>query len=190
MGKLLLTASFFFFTPLVLVSSILFFLFLSHQRNPDPTIVFSPAKSVAYAALPNSKSFLSITFEEKDIRVERLRDFLSFYKSPLEPFANEIVSVADIYGVDYRLIPAIAMQESNLCKKAPKNSNNCWGYGIYAKKVTKFKNYKEGIATVTKTLAKSYKVNGLVTPEEIMTRYTPSNDGSWADSVTHFMNKL
>ena len=79
------------------------------------------------------------------------------------------------------------MQESNLCKKIPDGSHNCWGYGIYGGKVTMFQDYKEGIYTVTKGLATRYKPKGLVTPEQIMTMYTPSSNGSWAFSVNHFM---
>ena len=106
------------------------------------------------------------------------------------PFATDVIESADKYGLDYRLIPSIAMQESNLCKKIIKDSYNCWGFGIYGKKVTKFDNYKTAIETVTKTLAKQYKANGLETPDEIMKRYTPSSNGSWANGVNHFMNQL
>ena len=119
-----------------------------------------------------------------------VEDFFKRYNSPLLPYARIVVSDADKYGLDYRLIPAIAMQESTLCKKAPAGSYNCWGFGIYGRKVTKFSNYPEAIDTVTKTLALQYKNNGLETPEEIMAKYTPSSNGSWANSVNLFMNQL
>jgi hypothetical protein len=98
--------------------------------------------------------------------------------------------MADKYSLDFRLIPSIAMQESNLCKKIPAESYNCWGFGIYGSKVTKFSNYPEAIETVTRTLALKYKEKGLVTPEEIMSMYTPSSNGSWAHGVNHFMQQL
>ena len=113
-----------------------------------------------------------LTVNGKDARIAAVKNFFSFYKSALTPYADEIVKAADKYGLDYRLIPAIAMQESNLCKKAPKDSYNCWGFGIYGKKVTKFDNYNQAIDTVTKTLATKYKAQGLETPEEIMSKYT------------------
>ena len=125
-----------------------------------------------------------------DARVEMVRQFFEKYKSPLEPFAQNVVDTADKYELDFRLIPAIAMQESNLCRKIIVDSYNCWGFGIYGKKVTRFTDYPEAIETVTKTLAKNYKQNGLETAEEIMTKYTPSSNGSWADSVNYFMNLL
>ena len=86
--------------------------------------------------------------------------------------------------------PAIAMQESNLCKRSPENSFNCWGFGIYGQKVTRFSDYEEGIEAVTKTLALKYKADGLDTPQEIMRRYTPQSNGSWAESVEYFMDQL
>ena len=82
------------------------------------------------------------------------------------------------------------MQESTLCKKAPKNSYNCWGFGIYGKKVTRFDNYHIAIETVTKTLATKYKDQGLETPEQIMSKYTPSSNGSWAKGVLGFMERM
>ena len=97
---------------------------------------------------------------------------------------------ADMYGLDFRLVPAIGMQESGLCAKAPADSNNCWGYGIYGKKVVTFENYSQAIEAVTKNLAVNYKDIGLVTPEEIMTKHTPSNDGSWAEAINHFMDEM
>ncbi len=146
--------------------------------------------TVAYAALPTSQNILAGDISQEDGRAEKIRLFLAKYNSPLEPHAADIVRAADEYGLDYRLIPAIAMQESTLCKKIPENSFNCWGFGIYGTTVTRFTDYKEGIYTVTKTLATKYKKKGLVTPQQIMTMYTPSSNGSWAASVNFTMNQL
>ncbi|MBI2613375.1 MAG: glucosaminidase domain-containing protein [Candidatus Levybacteria bacterium] len=126
----------------------------------------------------------------KDARIEIVRQFFEKYKSPLVPFAENIVEDADKYGLDYKLLPAIAMQESNLCQKIITDSYNCWGFGIYGKKVTRFESYPEAIDTVTRTLVNNYVAGGLTTPQEIMKKYTPSNNGSWAYSVSYFMNLL
>jgi len=127
----------------------------------------------------------------EDARVEMIRQFLARYNSPLEEYAELIVSTAEKYNLDYRLIPAIAMQESGLCRRIPQGSYNCWGFGIYGGKVTRFSSYPEAIETVTKTLANKYKEDyGLVTTEQIMSMYTPSSNGSWANGVNYFMDKL
>jgi len=163
---------------------------LTYRQNSSQDFHFQKGRAVAYAALPTSQNILGASIVQDDGRVERIRQFLARYGSPLEPYAQDIVDAADEYGLDFRLITAIGMQESNLCKVIPPGSYNCWGFGIYGKNVTRFHDYKEAIHTVTKSLATKYKNYGLVTPEQIMTMYTPSSNGSWALSVNHFMNIL
>ncbi len=145
---------------------------------------------VAFAALPSAENVLGDSIISKDARIEMVKQFFAKYKSPLEPFASNVVEDADKYNIDFRLIPSIAMQESNLCNKIIADSYNCWGFGIYGKKVTRFESYPEAIDTVSKILAKNYIAGGLDTPEEIMKKYTPSNNGSWAYSVNYFMSLL
>ncbi len=191
MRNLYLLISFLVLAPLVLITNIILLLYFSYQKNqPYAYINALPKQSVAYAALPTIQNISHGEIIQEDARVEMVRQFFAKYNSPLEPFAQDVIYQADLYGLDFRLIPAIAMQESNLCLKAPPDSNNCWGFGIYGKQVQKFSSYSEGIAQVTKTLATVYKKNGLEKPEEIMTKYTPSSNGSWAYGVNHFMNQL
>lgn len=147
-------------------------------------------QTVDFAALPGNENNIAGTAQSSNARIEIITQFLKKYRSPLVPYAKHIVDTSDQYGIDFRLIPAIAMQESNLCRVIPDNSYNCWGFGIYGGRVTRFKDFGEGISVVTKTLALKYKQRGLVTPHEIMSMYTPSSNGSWANSVNHFMNQL
>ena len=69
-------------------------------------------------------------------------------------------------------------------------SHNCWGYGIYGDLVTKFNSYPDGMETVAKGLKKNYIDRGLDTPEEIMAKYTPPSQGSWAAGVNRVMDAL
>jgi len=188
MRKVFLLTVFFLLTPLVMVFSLS--LLYSSFTQKSSLVALDGNPRVAYAALPAASGTLKINIVEKDARKTLVREFFKKYKSELLPFADEVVNSADKYGLDYRLIPAIAMQESTGCRNAPKDSHNCWGFGIYGKKVTKFDNYAQAIDTVTKTLAIQYKAKGLETPAQIMTRYTPGSSGSWAQGVTHFMNQL
>lgn len=192
MGKLFLFIAFFTLAPLIIILSLVFSAYLSFQKNQilQPYSSAQPIQSAAYAALPTVQNIFWGQINQKDVRVETVRQFFQKYSSPLEPFAQTVITKADFYGLDYRLLPAIAMQESNLCKKAPKDSYNCWGFGIYGKQVKKFESYTHAIDAVTKTLANEYKGRGLETPSEIMKKYTPSNNGSWANSVDYFMNNL
>ncbi|HZE87174.1 MAG TPA: hypothetical protein VE090_03110 [Methylomirabilota bacterium] len=188
MRKLLFTTAFF----IVILFGFLFSLMISLvlYRYPSSASLASRGGTVAYAALPTTQNIFSTDITATDGRTEKIRQFFERYNSPLEPYAQDVITAADEYGLDYRLVPAIAMQESNLCKKIPEASYNCWGFGIYGKTITRFSDYREAIYTVTKTLATKYKENGLTTPDEIMTMYTPSSNGSWAFSVNQFMNQL
>jgi hypothetical protein len=188
MRKVFLLTAFTLLTPFVLALTLSLLLYTYSLKNNLLTLSKNPR--VAYAALPPASGSLKMTLVAQDARVVVIKDFFKKYKSDLLPYAQNIVDAADKYDLDYRLVPAIAMQESNLCSKAPKDSHNCWGFGIYGKNVLKFSNYAEAINTVTKTLAIQYKGQGLETPEQIMTRYTPGSNGSWANGVNHFMNQL
>ena len=189
MKKVFLSTIFFTLTPILLTFCILYFSFLGFEKKGFLSFL-APNNNISYAALPTNQNVLGDNINPQDARVAVVADFFRKYNSDLTPFAQNVISSADKYNLDYRLIPAIAMQESNLCKKAPKDSYNCWGFGVYGKKVTKFSNYPEAIDVVTKTLATQYKEKGLETPEQIMAKYTPSNTGAWADSVNHFMDQL
>jgi hypothetical protein len=191
MRKVFLLTAFVALTPFVLVLTLSLLLYTCSFK--DNLLTLSKNPRVAYAALPPSSGSLKMTVTAQDARVAVVKDFLKKYNSDLLPYAQNIVDAADKYSLDYRLVPAIAMQESNLCNKLTgklKDSHNCWGFGIYAKKVTKFDNYPDAINAVTKTLAVEYKDKGLQTPEQIMTKYTPGSNGSWAKSVNYFMNQL
>lgn len=129
-------------------------------------------------------------FASEDARPTLLENFFIKYKSPLIPYAFYLVDIADKYGLDYALIPAMAMQESQACLKIPDNSYNCWGYGIYGDKVVKFASYEEGIEKVAKTLKEKYLKDSLTNPDLIMSRWTPSSNGSWSYAVNYFMQEI
>jgi len=184
--KHLLVAIAFAVTPFIFLYVCVFSLLFYHIRFLDN----KPGQRAIYAALPTNQNSFSVSILPEDGRVTLVQNFLAAYGSPLTPYAQDVVDAADQYHLDFRLLPAIAMQESNLCKKIPIGSHNCWGFGIYGKTVTRFPDYKTAIYTVTKTLALKYKQNGLVTPQQIMTMYTPSSNGSWATGVNYFMDTL
>src|SRR3989338_5049348 len=189
--KLLILAGYFGIAPAVLLVAILFSLYLVHENNGYYNKSMDAFNSnVAFKAIPEKRQETAIFIYQNDARVEALKKFFLTYKSPLAAYTYKIVDEADKHSLDFRLPPAIAMQESNLCKKIPNNSYNCWGFGIYGGKVTRFSGYDEAIETVSKTLAKEYKAKGLIEPDEIMKKYTPSSNGSWANGVSFFMDRI
>lgn len=136
---------------------------------------------------------ISQVIETGDARPFIISSFLERHNSPLTPhdhFGQYIVEMADKYDVDYRLIPAIMMQESNLCKNAPEGAFNCLGFGIHKRGTLEFESYEASIERATRELKANYIDIGLTTPEKIMKKYTPSSNGSWAESVNQWIAEM
>ncbi|PIS15903.1 hypothetical protein COT62_01195 [Candidatus Roizmanbacteria bacterium CG09_land_8_20_14_0_10_41_9] len=143
-----------------------------------------------FSAGPAVMGVFTAETEVTDGRVANLKQFFRKYNSVLYDYAEKIVQVSDENQFDYRLLPAIAMQESNLCRVIPDDSHNCWGWGIYGNTVTRFESYDEAIDAVARGIKKHYIDKGLVTSSSIMEKYTPSSNGSWAHGVNTFLQML
>jgi len=136
-----------------------------------------------------------LTFDAKtaDGRAQIVANFLERYKSPLKPYdhyGQVLVEMADRYNLDYRLLPAIMMQESNLCKTSDPSIHNCLGFGIHKRGTLAFDSYEESFDRAARELKERYIDIGLTTPEQIMTKYTPSSNGSWANSVNQWIAEM
>ncbi len=140
----------------------------------------------------NEKNQIKVKSEiaADDARPLIIKRYLEKYKSPLVPYSDLIYQVSKDYGFEYYWIVAIAQQESNLCKKAPEDSHNCWGYGIHKRGTLKFDNYELAIKSYAEYLKREYFDKGLTTPELIMQKYCPSSNGSWARGVNQFINEM
>ncbi len=125
-----------------------------------------------------------------DARPEIIRRYLEKYKSPLVPYSDLIFQLSQDYGFEYYWIIAIAQQESNLCKKIPEGSHNCWGYGIHSSGTLKFENYELALKSFAEYLKRQYFDKGLNTPELIMKKYCPHSNGSWAFGIQQFIDDM
>ena len=155
--------------------------------------IAQPQKHSLALKQTKSASVLSATAELNDGRSEIIANFLERYNSPLKPYAHfgqVFVDISDRYSFDFRLLPAIAMQESNLCKTAPEGTFNCLGFGIHKRGTLAFPSYEANFERAGKELKANYINIGLTTPEQIMRKYTPSSNGSWADSVNQWMAEM
>ncbi len=104
--------------------------------------------------------------------------------APLAEYAQKFVEVANKYGLDYRLLPAIATVESG-GGKSNFRSYNAWGWGNKS-----FSSFEEGIEVVGRGLKTGYIDKGRDTVEEIAPVYCPPNYKNWARSVNQFMNEI
>jgi len=125
-----------------------------------------------------------------DARPVLIRKYLEKYKSPLLPYSDLIFELSKTYGFDYYWILAIGQQESNLCKKIPDNSFNCWGYGIHKSGTLRFDNYDLALRSYAEYLKREYFDKGLNTPDLIMKKYCPSSNGSWSFGVKQFIDEI
>lgn len=194
--NLILIGIFFVVTPLTLgISLFSLFSLKSHEiaegKFNTTSLTISPKSGAkVFASLPDKIPSISSSIESADARPEIVAKYLKNYNSPLLPYANKLVEVADKYSLDFRLVTAIAQQESNLCKIIPPGSYNCWGWGIHSEGTLGFTSYEEGIESVSKGLREEYLNKGYSTVEEIMSKYTPLSNGSWAFGVESFMQDM
>jgi hypothetical protein len=113
---------------------------------------------VVQAEAPHDNSYTKdtivdgLTQNERALKIDAF--FTSRENSPLAGYGIYFVQAADKYGIDYRLLPALATIESNggkePCKKNGKLTDNAFGYGGCT---IVFKDYPQAIDIITKSLA-------------------------------------
>ena len=199
MKKLLLVVGWLAATPIFLFYLIVSVNKISHTRHLSRAIE-SSVKVVAtespyrmFAALPEQVELISNSIESEDARSLIITNWMTAYKAPLAPYGDVFVKAADKYGLDWRLLPAIAMKESGGGRAIPVDSYNAWGWGIYGDQVLRFDNWEDGIYTVAAGLKRNYLDQGLTTPEQIMAKYTPPSielGGPWAQGVQKYFAEL
>lgn len=195
--KNFLLAALWFPTAIFTLSLTFFTFYILENVRAGEILLAQQAKELAsknqyefYAALPSVLGTFTSAVAAADARPEIVRQYLEKGRSPLLPHANLIVELSDMYSLDFRLIVAIAQCESNLCKKIPAGSYNCWGFQNGA---TRFLSWEQSLNQVAKTLKEDYIDRGLTTPQLIMPKYAPPSvekGGPWAKCVEQFMEEL
>jgi hypothetical protein len=122
------------------------------------------------------------TVAPQDHRVSRLETFFKSYNCPTPLHVEEYLSAADIYEIDYRLLPAISLLEST-CGSYERR-NNHWGW---AGAQTGFSTVAAGIHYIASQLAENpyYKDKTL---EEKLLMYNP--DRHYLASVRRLMRQI
>lgn len=152
-------------------------------------LLLSSADSCRAEMVAGESASINTTSTEEslyDYRVQNLKNYLEKHNSPLAPHASDFVTYADIYGLDYRLVPAITGVESTFGKHIPVSSYNAYGWanGKYS-----FTSWEDSIAHVSETLKKSYIDKGAPTITKIAKRYAPPST-TWGSNVTFFIGKI
>ena len=183
--------SFAFCAPLTLVAAFIALFILTSTPKQPSVALLSPLPILQAQQAP--APIITSEVYSSDARPIIVYNYLKKYKSVLIDYVDDMISISDKYEIDFRLLAAIAQQESNLCKKAPAGSYNCWGWGIHSGKVKTFESYPAAMEAVAKWLH-NHAQKGLDTPEEVMIRYNPpsiqSGTGAWAKGVNEFIEKM
>ncbi len=147
-------------------------------------VPFMAIPSAAIASHIGSLSFSSVTpvvISVDDVREQKAEAIDTYFKErsmPLEGTGMTFVLVAEKYGLDWNLLPAIAIRESSGGKAAC--GHNPFGWGSC--KLSNFKSYNDAIEALGKNLGgasagtaryyagkttaqKLYYYNGTVLPE-------------------------
>jgi len=149
--------------------------------SPTPT----PTKAILATPTPKAKVV------KKDTRGGEIYNYLNHYNSPMKNYYSTFVVQADKYGVNPKLLVALAVVESS----AGKNNcgkNNAFSIMQWDKKGKRscrnFQSYDHAIA-YTAWLMGEYKKGGKVTVEQIGARYNP-NSKKWIVDIKSVMGKI
>jgi hypothetical protein len=133
-----------------------------------------------------------------DARGLLLHNFIARYQpnSPFLTLSDYLVFTADKYTLDYRLIPAIAMCESNLGTHIPSHDSfNAWGIAVYTGQQNgkKFNDWPAAIDWVGKFIKEKFYDKNITNLNDIGAIWDPPSvekDYSWTKCVSSFMDEM
>lgn len=169
---------------------------LTNRANAAETVTPRLPPMRIAASSYGTEQVLGASVLAGDARALLLSKFLTQHESPMAEYTEYIVDRAEHYGIDYRLVPAIAMCESNVGKRMPsKDSYNAWGISVETGEISgaKFPNWLYAIDWVSKYLNEKYYSRGITDLIDIGAIYAPpsvANGNSWATCVSHFMEEI
>ena len=121
--------------------------------------------------------------DNSDHRVEALRGFFHKIHSPLAPLSADFVQAADQNGLDWRLLPSIAMVESSGGVHYKNRNIFGWGAGN-----TKFRSIRSSIHYIASRLSRSKLYAGKDVMAVLRT-YNPVQP-EYPERVLRFMHRL
>lgn len=181
---------------LLLVNLTLLVQYSRHPTNSPLSAVSAPRPEFQLTAAGGTSQVLSATVVSADARVYLVESFLSKHKSPMAPYAETIVQEADRFGIDFRLVPAIAMCESNAGKRMPKKDEyNAFGIAVYTGQLhgKAFTSWPHAIAWVSQYIKTRFYDRGISDLRDIGAIWAPpsvENGYSWTNCVESFQNDI
>lgn len=187
-------------TTILLIANLTLLAVIGRQVSTDTLTqtheLHSLTSPTRLTATANTGQVLGDEIIPGDARTLLIASFLSSHKSPMTAYAEEIVRQADAYGIDFRLVTAIAMCESNAGKFMPtSDSYNAWGIAVYTGKNTgkTFSNWSHGIEWVSRYIKEKFYDRGITDLREISKTWAPpsvENGYSWSNCVEGFIQSI
>lgn len=143
-----------------------------------------------------SSAILEVQEKKTPYEVIEIERFFKSYNSILADYAQDFYDLATNEGLDYRLLPSIAMVESTGGKNPPSCAKfNPFGWssstspcGFY-----RFESYKQAIKTVGEGISRKRAYDRYKQSQEIGVLaeiYNPGGKEKWAQDVKYFMEKF
>lgn len=153
-------------------------------------VIFALATSVEAKTMTADSSavFSSQKSDENKeyfIRKQAMRNVLTRRNSVLADHVDSFLEGSETYDLDPYLLVSISGLESSFGKAMIDGSYNAYGWGggyIY------FKNWDDGIMTISKALREKYYDRGATTLAAVGRRYSES--ATWTVRVNGFMNQF
>lgn len=135
---------------------------------------------------------LYISSIKNDNRQEILRNYFTFYKSPLLENTKDFLEIADTYQLDYRLLVAIAGVESTFERNGNVSDYNPFGY-MCGNSPCQFLSFRESIVKVAKTIGTqrtyaNFRQSGSILELAKIYNYVSPED--WTRKIQYFMDEL
>lgn len=140
-------------------------------------------KEIAVSEKKTSNIVPKRIFNYGNANSEALRNFLRAQGSYLADYTDLIISESAKYGVNYKLLIAIAGVESSYCR-VNFRPYNCWGFGRYS-----WTSPQEAIIGWLALMNTGYFSKGKTTPETIASPYNP-NPARYIQKVYQQWNKI
>lgn len=184
---------------LVIVLLLVNLTLLSTMKQSSSMARISEYQTADIASAPaGTGKVLAASIEAEDARELLVKSFIQKFQpnSPMLPYTKSFIETADAYAIDFRLIPAIAMCESNLGSRIPsKDSFNAWGIAVYTGQQHGkiFNDWPHAIDWVGQYIREKYYNRSITDLVEIGAIWAPpsvAKENSWATCVEGFMNQI
>jgi hypothetical protein len=172
---------------------------LKHIQKAGAVLAFVPLMAIPNAQLASNigslpqKPVATVEVSADDIRKDRAETIDAYFEARSMPLAGKgmtFVLVAEKYGLDWRLLPAIAVRESSGGKKSC--GFNPFGWGSC--KIHNFTSYEQAIEALGKNLGganpKTAQYYAGKTSAEKLYNYNGTVVPAYPDEVAQIMKKI